>query len=90
MSLPPAYTNLRAVRMTTPQISEEDAARYDSYFVLLDGSGTGHVSRSQATPLFERAALAEVEVDQIWQTVDANKDGLLSRAEFRVAMHLAT
>ena len=71
-------------------ITEEDAARYDSFFVLLDAVGSGRVSRLQSEPLFERAALAATDVDRIWQIADADGDGMLSLAEFRVAMQLAT
>ena len=72
------------------KISEEDAARYDSFFVLLDAVGSGRVSRLQAEPLFERAALAAKDVDRIWKIADADGDGMLSLTEFRVAMQLAT
>ena len=72
------------------KITDEDAARYDSFFVLLDAVGSGRVSRSQAEPLFERAALAANDVDRIWKIADADGDGMLSLVEFRVAMQLAT
>lgn len=71
-------------------ISEEEASRYDSFFMLLDATGSGRLNRTQAEPLFERAALAAPDVERIWKLADSDADGLLSRSEFRVAMHLAT
>jgi Ca2+-binding EF-hand superfamily protein len=71
-------------------VSAEDAKRYDSYFVLLDATSAGAVTRAQAAPLFQRAALPEGDVQHLWSLSDLDGDGKLSKSEFRVAMHMAT
>ena len=75
---------------SVPPLTPDDASRYDGYFVLLDAGGSGLVGRAQAEPLFERAALPADDVDRIWALADVDRDGRLTRGEFRVAMHLAT
>ena len=72
------------------EMTETDAKRYEGYYLLLAAGGAGSVSRLQAEPLFERAALNVGEVDQIWALADVDNDGRLNPSEFRVAMHLAT
>lgn len=72
------------------ELSEEDIVRYDGFFGMLDASGSGSVSRSQAEPLFDRSELPAYDVSLIWTLADVDADGRLSLMEFRVAMHLAT
>ena len=71
-------------------LPNDAAAKYDSYFALLDAGGGGAVSGAQAEPLFERAELPSREMTLIWSLADVDLDGRLSMCEFRVAMHLAT
>lgn len=62
----------------------------DVLFALLDDGKRGVVTRVQAGPLFERAALPSPAVERIWTLADADGDGCLSKPEFQVAMQLAT
>ena len=71
-------------------LDEADVMRYDGYFRMIETNGGWHVSQQQAKPLFDRAGLAPQALAQVWQLADADKDGMLSQAEFRCAMHLAT
>ena len=71
-------------------LSHDDASKYDGYFDLLDVNGAGRVSRAQADPLFDRAELPAHSISLVWALSDVDSDGLLSRSEFRVAMHLCT
>ena len=57
---------------------------------MLETNGSTHVNQQQAKPLFDRAGLAPEALAQVWLLADADKDGMLSQAEFRCAMHLAT
>lgn len=71
-------------------LDEADVMRYDGYFRMLETNGSTHVNQQQAKPLFDRAGLAPEALAQVWLLADADKDGMLSQAEFRCAMHLAT
>ena len=71
-------------------LSAKAAEQYDGYFAVCDTTRRGLVSRQEAAPLFERSELPDNELSLIWSLADVDGDGLLSQAEFRVAMHLTT
>ena len=70
-------------------LDEQDAQRYDGFFAACDTFGRGALSRDEVLPLFERANLPSGMLNQLWPLADVDADGVLSRAEFRAAMHLA-
>ena len=53
-------------------MNKEDVKRYDGYFVLLDTTVAGLISRSQAEPLFGRAGLPTNQIAQIWALADVD------------------
>jgi hypothetical protein len=70
-------------------LSAQDCAKYDGHFFKLDTAQVGFLSGAQAAELLSKSKLPKETLSKIWNMSDADRDGRLSRAEFRVAMHLA-
>lgn len=68
-------------------LTREDVGKYDGFFGALDTSGRGAVDRAQALPFFGHAGLPPPALELIW-ALSSRGAAVLSRADFRVAMHL--
>jgi len=67
----------------------QEAAQYDGYFAKLDTASAGVLSGAQAAALLSMSGLPKPTLAAIWTMADVDRDNRLTRAEFRVAMHLA-
>ena len=69
-------------------ISQEVAKKYDSFFASLDERGVGMLDGRQGAAFFGKSGLPRPTLKRVWDLADVTRDGLLSRDEFRTAMHI--
>lgn len=72
------------------KIPEVDRQKYIRLFDSLDKNSQGFVDGSSARKLLEKSKLNKHVLGSLWELVDTDRDGALSRGEFINAMHLAT
>ncbi|KAJ1625741.1 hypothetical protein T492DRAFT_631898, partial [Pavlovales sp. CCMP2436] len=70
-------------------VSPQEAAQYEGYFTQLDTARSGLISGAQASSFLAMSGLSKEALEKIWGMSDVDRDGHLTRAEFRIAMHLA-
>lgn len=66
------------------------ADRFDKFFADLAPGGAAMLDASHAVPFLTKSGLPRPTLKKVWQLADVSRDGLLSRDEFRTAMHLVT
>ena len=67
-------------------IPTEELNKYALIFKREDTSNCGFITGQQAFTLFSRSKLPSIELAQIWELSDQDKDGKLTRDEFIIAM----
>lgn len=63
-------------------------ARHDQLFNELDAGGKGYLLGTEASPFFEQSCLPVETLGRIWQQVDKDNKGFLSREEFGMVLDL--
>ncbi|KAK0667053.1 hypothetical protein QBC41DRAFT_324755 [Cercophora samala] len=63
-------------------------ARRDQLFDELDTGGKGYLLGTEASPFFEQSCLPVETLGRIWQQVDQNNKGFLTREEFGTVLDL--
>lgn len=71
-------------------ITQDVADRFDKFFADLVSPGATHADAGTSVPFFVKSGLPRPTLKKIWQLADYDRDGMLSREEFRTAMHLVT
>ncbi|XP_050423958.1 ralBP1-associated Eps domain-containing protein 1 [Adelges cooleyi] len=69
-------------------MNEEQSKYYEEQFASLQPNPKALLAGSVARSFFEKSRLPLHELKEIWQLSDVTKDGALSLAEFKLAMHL--
>lgn len=67
-------------------IPSDEIQKYGLIFNREDTDQNGHITGKQAFTLFSRSKLPSIELAQIWELSDQDKDGTLTRDEFIIAM----
>lgn len=67
-------------------IPSEEITKYGLIFKREDSGASGFISGQQAFTLFSRSKLPSMELAQIWELSDQDKDGKLTKDEFVIAM----
>lgn len=67
-------------------IPADEIQKYGLIFNREDTGGSGQITGKQAFTLFSRSKLPSIELAQIWELSDQDKDGSLTRDEFIIAM----
>lgn len=70
------------------EVTPSDKQRFDEFFDQLDSQRVGYVEGSHVVPFFLQSGLDESTLAHIWDLADLTQDGVLTRDEFAVAMHL--
>jgi len=71
-------------------LPEVDRQKYLKLFEGLSKNSQGNIEGSVARKLLEKSKLNQNLLGSIWELVDSDRDGALSKTEFVHAMHLAT
>ncbi|XP_015369353.1 PREDICTED: ralBP1-associated Eps domain-containing protein 1 [Diuraphis noxia] len=69
-------------------MNEEQSKYYEEQFASMQPNPKSLLAGSIARSFFEKSRLPLHELKEIWQLSDVTKDGALSLAEFKLAMHL--
>lgn len=64
--------------------------RFDKFFADLAPAGIDMLDASRVVPFLTKSGLPRPTLKKVWQLADVTADGMLSRDEFRIAMHLVT
>lgn len=69
-------------------VNPAEKARFDVAFTTVDTARQGFITGDLAVPFFKSSGLDEEDLAQIWDLADVNRDGILNKDEFAVAMYL--
>ncbi|GJE86805.1 EF-hand protein [Phanerochaete sordida] len=69
-------------------MSPSDKAAFSNYFDAIEHERKGYVEAEVAATFFHQSGLSDSVLAQIWDLVDVDNDGRLTREEFAVAMCL--
>lgn len=72
----------------TGGIQPAERAKYDGFFDSLDTERVGHVDGNVVVPFFLQSGLDDATLAHVWDLADLTQDGVLTRDEFAIAMHL--
>ncbi|KAI8986422.1 hypothetical protein BDB01DRAFT_849478 [Pilobolus umbonatus] len=69
-------------------VTPAEKQQYDVYFDTLDTGKLGYIQGKEAVEFFKNSRLPETELAHVWDLSDIQQQGILSRDEFAIAMHL--
>jgi len=84
----PKFTDIPLPVMFPSSLTDQEIYKYDNLFLQADLNKDDFVDGLEAKAYFSKGKLNTQQLAKIWELADLEKDGKLSRGEFRVAMHL--
>lgn len=88
-AIPPRAFPLAAAAPQLPWgVSAQEKAQSDVFFDQLDSQRTGFIGGEVAGPFLMESTLSDDVLAQVWDLVDTQGEGRLSRDQFAVVMHL--
>lgn len=82
----PQYDSFNPRADPVPIIPVDEIGKYGLIFKREDAEASGYITGKQAFTLFSRSKLPSLELAQIWELSDQDKDGQLTKDEFIIAM----
>jgi len=76
------------IASSMPPFTEQEIFKYDNLFLQADSNQDGFIDGNEAKTYFSKGKLATEKLAKIWELCERDKDGKLSRGEFRLAMYL--
>jgi len=87
----PQFADIPLPNVSPPfptSITEQERYKYDNLFLQADLNRDGFVDGGEAKTYFTKANVSSEKLALIWNLSEQDKDGKLSKVEFRIAMHM--
>jgi len=87
----PQFVDIPLPNISPPfptSITEQEKYKYDNLFLQADLNRDGFVDGAEAKTYFTKANVPSEKLALIWNLSELDKDGKLSKVEFRIAMHM--